>query len=138
MYLKKMSSRAVLAVGITLALALPALAAPASAATTAISGATGWGPCTWFTSSNVRSTSAANVNVAAQIDDAGKLGVKMRTKAESSGAIGTTQYFPAGSSYLTFAKYAAKGTKFRLQFTCRNERKGSERPDTDFAGSLRY
>ncbi|MHC5903947.1 hypothetical protein ACVNF4_08570 [Streptomyces sp. S6] len=110
----------------------------AYAATAPISGATAWGPCSWCTSNNVRYTSAANKQVRVNLSEAGKLGVKMRTKNVNSGDTSSARYYPPLDGWQNMGKYGAKSTQFRLQFTCVNERKGSDRPDTDFSGSLDY
>jgi hypothetical protein len=122
---------AVLLVGLA---ALSATAA--NAAIVGISGATAWGPCSWYTSSNVRYTTVAGKQVRVLLSDTGKLGVKMRSKNVNTGLTSIIGYYPPLNTWQNLGHYSAKNTPFRLQFTCVNERSWPESPSTDFAGSL--
>jgi hypothetical protein len=123
------------AVGLAAAAVL-SFAAPAHAATTPISGATSWGPCTWYTSNNVRYTTVANKTVRVRLSDTGKLGVKMRTLNVNSGVTSAIRYYPPLDTWQNLGTFSAKNSPFRLQFTCVTPRKSGESPETDFAGSL--
>ena len=111
----------------------------AQAAIAPISGSTSWGPCDWYTSSNVRYTSVAGKTVRANLTSTGKLGVKMRTLNVNTGATSVVAYFPPLNTWQKMGYYSAKSTPFRLQFTCVNPRSSIlDRPSTNFAGSLDY
>ncbi|MFE7457443.1 hypothetical protein [Streptomyces sp. NPDC057554] len=110
----------------------------AQAAQAPLSGATAWGPCSWYTSNNTRYTSVANKQVRVKLSDTGKLEAKMRTKNVNTGGTSAARYYPPLDKWQNMGKYTKKSTAFRLQFTCVNERKNGERPSTDFSGSLDY
>ncbi|MDK1474679.1 hypothetical protein QNO07_14825 [Streptomyces sp. 549] len=138
---KRIVAKTKLAAAATAALTGAVLLGPlpsAHAATAPVSGSTAWGPCSWYTSNNVRYTSTANKQVRVKLSDTGKLGVKMRTKNENTGGTSSARYYPPLDKWQNMGKYSKKNTAFRVQFTCVNERKGSERPTTDFSGSLDY
>lgn len=120
------------------ATALMIPAAPAQAAIFPISGSTSWGPCTWFTSNNLRFTTVASKQVRANLSSTGKLGVQMRSRNENTGVVSATRFYPPLNTWQNLGFYSASGTPFRLQFTCVNERNWWERPSTDFQGSLDY
>jgi hypothetical protein len=113
--------------------------ASAQAAIAPISGSTSWGPCDWYTSSNVRYTSVAGKTVRANLTSTGKLGVKMRTLNVNTGATSVVAYFPPLNSWKSMGYFSAKNSPFRLQFTCVTPRSSIlDRPSTNFAGSLDY
>jgi hypothetical protein len=62
----------------------------------------------------------------------------MRSKNENTGGTSAVRYYPPLDTWQNIGHYSAMNTPFRLQFTCVNERSGSDRPSTDFAGSIDY
>jgi hypothetical protein len=140
MSLLSLRSRKSAAVSVLMAAALVALpVATAQAAIAPISGSTAWGPCDWYTSSNVRYTSVAGKTVRANLTSTGKLGVKMRTLNVNTGATSVVAYFPPLNTWQKMGYFSAKSSPFRLQFTCVNPRSSIfDRPSTNFDGSLDY
>ena len=115
--------------------------AVANGSIVAISGATSWGTgsppeCTWYTSENLRYTTVSNKQVRVRLSDTGKLGVKMRSLNVNTGLTSAIAYYPPLNVWQNLGKYSAKGTPFRLQFTCQNPRNPNDNPSTDFSGSL--